>query len=130
MSAIANPMATPEWAQARADWRAQADASFAAMLARIDAAGPDDLDREDLYAPVHDIAGLAGVFEYLLLGKMARALMEMLRKGPDRLDASTLAVARTYTIAMTAIHARDLRGDSVKDGDAVLAELAAVSART
>jgi hypothetical protein len=78
---------------------------------------------------MHDMGGLAPVFDYILLGKMARALMEMLRQAPDPIDPSTRSVARTYLVAMSALHARDVRGPNGADGDAILAELAAIPTR-
>jgi hypothetical protein len=129
MTALADPMATPEWAQARADWRAQADATFDRLHLLLSSPPASGVSREDIYAPVHDIAGLAGVFENHVLGKMSRALMEMLRRGPELLDASSLRVAQTYLVAMAALHARDIRGEGGSDGDAILAELAAIPTR-
>ncbi len=126
MSAAADPQASPEWEAARADWRAQAEGEMRRIQIALNEAAPDQLAREVVYAPVHDVAGLAGVFEYVLLGKIARGLMEMLRTAPNPLDARTLAVSKAYLAAMTALHAKDVRGEAGAAGEAILARLASI----
>lgn len=122
------PAEAPEWAEARRDWRAQADTSFADLWTKARDAQPGDLKREDIYAPVHDLAGLAPVFEYHLVGNMARALMERLRSGPDIIDETMLLVVKTYLTALEAIHKRDIRGEPDSEGEALLSKLASVGA--
>jgi hypothetical protein len=126
LSAAADIQASPEWEAARQEWRAQADGELSRMQAAVLAAAPDQLAREVVYAPVHDIAGLAPVFDYMLLGKIARGLMEQLRQGPNPLDARMLAVCKAYLAAMSALHAKDVRGEAGPAGEAVLARLASI----
>lgn len=128
MDAALDQTEAPEWAEARRDWRKQADESFVGLWEKARDAAPGALTREDIYAPVHDLAGLAPVFEYHLVGTMARALMEKLREGPDMLDAGMLIVVKTYLTALETVHKRDLRGEPDGDGEALLARLASVGA--
>lgn len=127
MDAAHDQSEAPEWAEARRDWRAQADESLASLWTKVKDAEPGALAREDVYAPVHDLAGLAPVFEYHLVGNMARALMERLRLGPDRIDEAMLTVAKAYLTAIDAVHKRDVRGEPDADGEAMLAQLASVT---
>ena len=122
------PAEAPEWAEARRDWRAQADASLADLWEKARDAAAGDLKREDVYAPIHDLAGLAPVFQYNLVGNMARALMERLRGGPDVIDDQMLLVVKTYLTALDAVHKRDVRGEPDSEGSALLAKLASVCA--
>lgn len=117
---------SPEWAAARNDWRAQADASLAGLQQVISTAQPGLVERQQIYAPVHDIAGLAPVFEYHLLGRIARSLMEGLRNRPDPLDAATIEICRTFITTMSALHARNVRGNPNSTGEALLAKLASL----
>lgn len=126
--AAENQVEAPEWAQARSDWRTQADEALASLWEKARDAQPGELASSDIYAPVHDLAGLAPVFEYHLVGQMARALMERLRCGPDTLDDEALLVAKTYLTAMDAVHKRDLRGQPDHEGEALLAKLASIGA--
>jgi hypothetical protein len=126
MSAAADPMASPEWESARADWYAMAAAEIARVSGDALSSSPDKLARESVYAPVHDIAGLAGVFGYTLIGKIARGLMEVFRHGQDPLDEKTLRLARAYMMALSALHAKDMRGEGGAAGEAILAKLASI----
>ena len=114
----------PEWAAARNDWRAQADGALANLREALASAAPGALARETVYGPVHDMAGLAPVFQYELMGQAARSLMEKLRHGPDPLDAPAIEMAKAYVSALTALHAKDVRGPVGADGEALLAKLA------
>ncbi len=126
MSAAVDTQESPEWAAARNDWREQADASLAGLQTALQTATPDSLDLETIYAPVHDLAGLAPVFEYHLLGSLARSLMEALRAGPNPLNEGMINACRAYVTAMSALHAKDVRGEVGAEGDAILAKLASV----
>ena len=124
--AAENQAEAAEWAEARNDWRAQADEALTSLWEKARDASSGDLARNDIYAPVHDLAGLAPVFEYHLVGQMARALMERLRCGPDVLDDNALLVTKTYLTALDAVHKRDVRGEPDRDGEALLAKLASI----
>ncbi len=128
MSAAPDPMASPEWEAARADWYAMSGAEITRVSTLLNGAQPATVARETVYAPVHDLAGLAGVFGYNLLGKIARSLMEVLRKGASPLDERTLKLARAYMVAISALHAKDVRGEGGPAGEAVLAKLASLQA--
>lgn len=128
MNAAENQTEAPEWAEARRDWRKQADEALAGVWEKARDAMPDQLTRADIYAPIHDLAGLAPVFEYHLVGNMARALMDRLRTGPDSLDEQMLLVVKTYLTAIEAVHKRDVRGEPDQEGEALLAKLASVGA--
>jgi len=126
MSAVADPMASPEWEAARSDWYAMAAAEIARVSRELDKALPGTLSRDGVYAPVHDIAGLAGVFGYTLIGKIARGMMEVFRHGQNPLDEKTLRLARAYMMALSALHAKDMRGEGGAAGEAILAKLASI----
>ena len=128
MDVAENQTEAPEWAEARRDWRAQADEAIAGVWEKARDAMPGDLAREDVYAPIHDLAGLAPVFEYHLVGSMARTLMERLHSGPEILDESMLLVVKTYLTAIDAVHKRDIRGEPDHEGEALLAKLATIGA--
>jgi hypothetical protein len=124
----ADPTLSPEWEAARADWWRQAQTELGKLQATVNAATPGSLALHTIYAPMHDMAGLAGVLGYPLLGKIARALIETLRKGSDPLDEKMLMVAKAYTAALVALHAKDVRGEGGAGGEAVLAKLASIHA--
>lgn len=124
MSAALDVEESPEWAAARNDWRDQASESLSALHALVNAS--EAAAREAVYAPVHDLAGLAPVFEYHLLGRMARQLMNGLRSCPDPLDERTVGVCRTYITTMTALHVKDMRGEPDPSGEAMLTHLASL----
>ncbi len=128
MDAARDQAEAPEWAEARRDWRTQADEALAGLWDKARDALPGALTRQDVYAPVHDLAGLAPVFEYHLVGSMARALMERLRTGPDVIDEAMLLVVKTYLTAIEAVHKRDVRGEADAEGEALLAKLATIGA--
>lgn len=124
----AEPQLSPEWEQARAEWYAQAGGEISRIQQALAEAQPDTLDRHFVYAPMHDVAGLAGVLGYPLLGKIARGLTEQLRKGPDPLDDRLLRLTRAYLGTLQALHARDVRGEGGDAGASIIAKLAAISA--
>jgi hypothetical protein len=124
----AEPQLSPEWEAARADWWNQAGPDLAKLQQLVNEAQPGALKLEAIYAPMHDMAGLAGVLGYPLLGKVARGLIETLRKGADPLDDKMLMVARAHVGALVALHARDVRGEGGAGGEAVLAKLASIHA--
>lgn len=126
MDTAENQAEAPEWAEARSDWRKQADDALASLWAKTRDAVPGGLTRDEVYAPIHDLAGLAPVFEYHLVGSMARALMERLRSGPETLDEPMLLVVKTYLTAIDAVHKRDIRGAPDHEGEALLAKLATI----
>lgn len=126
MSATADPTLSPEWEQARAEWWSQAEHDLARLQSSVNAAQPGELPVEALYVPMHDMAGLAGVLGYPLLGKVARGLLESLRRGADPLDARMLMTAKAYLAALTALHAKDVRGEGGASGEAILAKLASI----
>jgi hypothetical protein len=128
MSAMNDPTQSPEWEQARAEWWESARAQLADLQTTVNAAQPGALKLETIYAPMHDMAGLAGVLGYPLLGKIARALIETLRKGANPLDDKMLMVAKAHLAALVALHAKDVRGEGGPAGVAVLAKLATVAA--
>lgn len=128
MSTSVDPQLSPEWEAARADWWAQTETELARIQKHINEAQPDTLKLETVYAPMHDMAGLAGVLGYPLLGKIARGLIETLRKGADPLDARMLMVAKTYLTTLSALHAKDMRGEGGSSGEAILAKLASIQA--
>ncbi len=126
MSAMADPQASPEWEAARMDWWKQAQGEITKLHKAVSEATPGNLSRSVVYAPVHDLAGLAGVFGYDLIGKIARSMMEALRRGPDPIDERMLTVCRAYIAALSALHAKDVRGAGGASGDAILAKLASI----
>ena len=110
MTASADPTATPEWEAARAEWWQTAQGELARVQKIVNDAAPGTLTLETVYAPMHDMAGLAGVLGYPLLGKIARGLIETLRKGANPLDDRMLMVAKAHLAALVALHAKDVRG--------------------
>lgn len=127
-AAEADPTLSPEWEQARSEWWTQAGADIGRLQSTVSAAKPGELKLETIYVPMHDMAGLAGVLGYPLLGKIARGLIETLRKGADPLDARMLMTARAYLAALSALHAKDVRGEGGASGEAILAKLASIGA--
>jgi hypothetical protein len=127
MSAMTDPTQSPEWEAARAEWWEGAKTQLAELQAKLAAARPGELQLETIYAPMHDMAGLAGVLGYPLRGKIARALIETLRKGANPLDDKMLMMARAHMAALVALHGRDLRGEGGPQGVAVLAKLASIN---
>jgi hypothetical protein len=121
-------MASPEWEAARAEWWQGAKTELTRLQETIVAATPGSLHLETIYAPMHDMAGLAGVLGYPLLGKIARGLIETLRKGANPLDEKMLMVATAHLAALVALHAKDVRGEGGPAGVAVLAKLASIHA--
>jgi hypothetical protein len=128
MSASTDPMQSPEWEAARLEWYEQARTHLNALQQAVNAAIPGKLALETIYAPMHDMAGLAGVFGYDMLGKISRSLIETLRKGANPLDERMLMVAKAHLAALVALHARDVRGDGGPQGLAILAKLASIHA--
>jgi hypothetical protein len=128
MSASVDPTASPEWEAARAEWWETTRGQLDGLQKTVNAAAPGTLKLETIYAPMHDLAGLAGVLGYPLLGKIARALIETLRKGANPLDDRMLLVARAHLAALVALHAKDVRGEGGNAGVAVLAKLASIHA--
>jgi len=128
MSTSAEPQLSPEWEAARADWWKQTDGELTRLQKIINEAQPDSLKLETIYAPMHDMAGLAGVLGYPLLGKIARGLIETLRKGADPLDARMLMVTKAYLTTLVTLHAKDMRGEGGSSGEAILAKLASIHA--
>lgn len=128
MSASADPTQTPEWEAARAEWWQTAQGELARLQKTVNEAQPGTLKLETIYAPMHDMAGLAGVLGYPLLGKIARALIETLRKGANPLDEKMLMISKAHLAALVALHAKDVRGDGGQAGVAVLAKLASINA--
>ena len=128
MSASVDPTQSPEWEAARQDWYNMAKAQLDQLQQTVNAATPGSLALEPIYAPMHDMAGLAGVFGYNLLGKIARSLIETLRKGANPLDDKMLMVARAHLSTLTALLAKDVRGEGGPQGVAILAKLASIHA--
>jgi hypothetical protein len=128
MSASADLTESPEWESARAEWWQTTQGELARLQKTVNEAAPGALKLETIYAPMHDMAGLAGVLGYPLLGKIARALIETLRKGANPLDDRMLMVAKAHLAALVALHAKDVRGDGGPAGVAVLAKLASIHA--
>lgn len=128
MNASIDPTQADEWEQMRAEWWTLTKAQLADLQEAVRQASGGELRLATVYTPIHDLCGLAGVVGYPLLGKIARALIETLRKGPDPLDDRMLEVARSHLAALAALHARDVRGEGGAEGVAVLARLAAVHA--
>lgn len=128
MSASVDPTQSPEWEQARADWWRQTQGQLDMLQKAVNGATPGSLPLEEIYAPMHDMAGLAGVLGYPLLGKIARALIETLRKGANPLDDRMLRVAKAHLAALVALHAKDVRGEGGPQGLAILAKLASIHA--
>ena len=93
MSASVDPTESPEWEAARSEWWEQAKGQLETLQKAVNGATPGSLALETIYAPMHDMAGLAGVFGYDMLGKIARSLIETLRKGANPLDDRMLMVA-------------------------------------
>jgi hypothetical protein len=122
----AEPQLSPEWESARADWYKQAEGELVRLNKALAEAQPGTMERHFIYAPMHDVAGLAGVLGYPLLGKIARGLTENLRRGPDPLDEKMLALAKAYLTTLSALHAKDVRGEGGDAGEAILAKLAAI----
>ena len=126
MTAIAEQPVSPEWEQARTDWWKQAEGELARIQKAVNETGPGALSRDVVYAPVHDVAGLAGVFEYHLVGKVARALMDTLRSAADPLEPRMVEVCKAYLSTLVALHAKDMRGEGGPAGEVILAKLAAL----
>lgn len=126
MNASTDPMQSPEWEAARRDWYEQTRTQLETLQQAVTTAVPGKLALETIYAPMHDMAGLAGVFGYHMLGNISRSLIETLRKGADPLDDRMLMVARAHLAALVALHARDVRGDGGPQGLAILAKLASI----
>ena len=126
MTASADLTASPEWEAARAEWWQTAQGELARLQKTVSDAAPGTLKLETVYAPMHDIAGLAGVLGYPLLGKIARGLIETLRRGANPLDDRMLMVAKAHLAALVALHAKDVRGEGGSAGLAVLAKLASI----
>lgn len=122
----AEPQLSPEWESARADWWKQAEGELARVQKGVSEARPGSLERHFVYAPMHDVAGLAGVLGYPLLGKIARGLTENLRRGADPLDERMLNLVKAYLTTLSALHAKDVRGEGGEAGEAILAKLAAI----
>ena len=59
MSAAADPTASPEWESARAEWWGQTKTELARLQDAVNGATPGSLKLETIYAPMHDMAGLA-----------------------------------------------------------------------
>lgn len=128
MSAAIDPTASPEWESARQEWWQQAKGELERLQQAVNGATSGSLKLETIYAPMHDMAGLAGVLGYPLLGNIARALIETLRKGANPLDERMLMVAKAHLAALVALHAKDVRGDGGQAGVAVMAKLASIHA--
>lgn len=128
MNLAADPQLSPEWESARADWWKTTEGELARLQAAVNNAKPGTLELASIYAPMHDMAGLAGVLGYPLLGKIARSLIETLRKGADPLDDKMLMVGKAYLAALVALHAKDVRGEGGPGGEAILAKLASIHA--
>jgi len=128
MSASTDPMQSPEWETARREWYDQARTHLNSLQQAVNGAVPGSLALETIYGPMHDMAGLAGVFGYDMLGKISRSLIETLRKGANPLDEHMLMIARAHLTALVALHARDVRGDGGPQGLAILAKLASIHA--
>jgi len=128
MSVSADPMASPEWEQARAEWYGQTKADLQRLQDAVNGATSGSLPLDAIYAPMHDMAGLAGVLGYPLLGNIARGMIETLRKGANPLDDRMLMVAKAHLAALVALHAKDVRGEGGPAGVAVLAKLASIHA--
>jgi hypothetical protein len=126
MSASADPQVSPEWEQARAEWWKQAEGELARISKAVNDTAPGALSRDLVYPPIHDVAGLAGVFGYHLVGKVARALMDTLRRAPDPLEERMVQVCKAYLATLMALHAKDIRGEGGPAGEAILAKLAAI----
>ncbi len=128
MSASTDPMQSPEWEAARHDWYEQARTQLDTLQQAVNGATPGSLALETIYGPMHDMAGLAGVFGYDMLGRISRSLIETLRKGANPLDARMLMIAKAHLAAMAALHARDVRGDGGPQGLTILTKLASIHA--
>ena len=128
MSASTDPTLSPEWETARLEWYAQIQSQLDTLQKAVNGATPGSLALETIYGPMHDMAGLAGVFGYELLGKIARGLIETLRKGANPLDDKMLMVAKAHLAALAALHAKDVRGEGGPQGLAILAKLASIHA--
>jgi hypothetical protein len=124
-SSVEQPV-SPEWEQARADWWKQAEGELARIQKAVNETAPGALSRDLVYAPIHDVAGLAGVFDYHLVGKVARGLMDTLRRAADPLDARMVDVCKAYLSTLVALHAKDVRGEGGPAGETILAKLAAI----
>ena len=61
-------------------------------------------------------------------GYAGHALIETLRKGANPLDDRMLMVAKAHLAALTALHAKDVRGEGGNAGVAVMAKLASIHA--
>jgi hypothetical protein len=128
MSAAIDPTESPEWEAARLEWWQQTKGELERLQQAVNGATPGSLQLETIYAPMHDMAGLAGVLGYPLLGKIARGLIETLRKGANPLDDRMLMVAKAHLAALVALHAKDVRGEGGPAGVAVMAKLASIHA--
>ncbi|MEP7210135.1 MAG: hypothetical protein ABI740_04800 [Alphaproteobacteria bacterium] len=126
MTATAEQPVSPEWEQARADWWKQAEGELSRIQKALAETAPGALSRDLVYAPIHDVAGIAGVFDYHLVGKVARGLMDTLRRAADPLDDKMVQVAKAYLTTLVALHARDVRGEGGPAGEAILAKLASI----
>lgn len=115
-----------QWGIARADWRRHAQTELDRLHDLLAEALPGELARDTIYAPMHDIAGIAGVFGYTLIGQIARRLTERLREGPTPLDAAMLKTSRAYLATVMALHAADVTGDGGEQGAAILDKLSAI----
>ncbi len=127
MSANVDPTASPEWEAARAEWWQTTQGELARLQKSVNEAKAGTLALETVYGPMHDMAGLAGVLGYPLLGKVARGLIETLRRGANPLDDRMLMVAKAHLAALVALHAKDVRGEGGTAGVAVLAKLASIT---
>lgn len=128
MSASVDPTTSPEWEAARSEWYEQVRGQLETLRQAVNGATPGSLALEAIYAPMHDMAGLAGVLGYPLLGNIARGLIETLRKGANPLDDKMLMIAKAHLAALVALHAKDLRGEGGPQGLAILAKLASIHA--
>lgn len=128
MSAAVDPTESPEWEAARTEWWRGARVQLDELQAAVNGATPGSLSLDTIYVPMHDMAGLAGVLGYPLLGKIARGLIETLRKGANPLDERMLTVAKAHLAALVALHAKDVRGEGGPAGVAVIAKLASIHA--
>ena len=128
MGASVDPTESPEWEATRTEWWEQVKGQLETLQQAVNGATPGSLALDTIYAPMHDMAGLAGVLGYPLLGKIARGMIETLRKGPNPLDDKMLMIAKAHLAALVALHAKNVRGDGGPQGLAILAKLASIHA--